>query len=396
MATAKTSDTDSHPLRIAVLGSTGSIGRQALEVIAAKPEQLQVVALAAGSNQILLQQQAQAFAVKNLALAHKLEANTSSASAVPIAYGADSVVALTELDEVDCVLNALVGSAGLQASYNTLLAGKRLALANKESLVVGGELLMPLAKSGQLIPVDSEHSAIFQCLIGEKHSEVTSVWLTASGGPFRGSNREYLRTVTAAQALAHPTWQMGAKISIDSATLMNKGLEFIEAMHLFALTANQIKIVVHPQSVIHSMVQFRDGSVKAQLGPTDMRIPIQYAFSYPARWPGLLPELDFTSLESLEFYAADSVTFGCLRLALEAAQVGGTSPAVLNAANEVAVAAFLADRISFLDIELCVQAVLAKHSPEVVTTIDQLLAVDTWARQHAVEFCRKAIGDTCG
>ncbi|MDR0459330.1 MAG: 1-deoxy-D-xylulose-5-phosphate reductoisomerase [Coriobacteriales bacterium] len=389
MAAPRTSDADYHPLRIAVLGSTGSIGRQALKVITANPEQLQVVALAAGSNQRLLQQQAQAFNVKHVALAQMPEANTGSASAVPIAYGADSVVALTELDEVDCVLNALVGSAGLQASYNSLLAGKRLALANKESLVVGGDLLMPLAKPGQLIPVDSEHSAIFQCLIGEKHSEVAGVWLTASGGPFRGSNREYLRTVTAAQALAHPTWQMGAKISIDSATLMNKGLEFIEAIHLFALTASQIKIVVHPQSVIHSMVQFCDGSVKAQLGQTDMRIPIQYAFSYPARWPGLLPELDFTSLGNLEFYAADIETFGCLRLALEAAHVGGTSPAVLNAANEVAVAAFLADRIGFLDIELCVQTVLAEHSPEVVASIDQLLVIDTWARQQAVEFLQK-------
>jgi 1-deoxy-D-xylulose-5-phosphate reductoisomerase len=281
------------------------------------------------------------------------------------------------------VLNALVGAAGLRASYTTLKQGRRLALANKESLVVGGDLIMPLATEQTLLPVDSEHSAIYQCLVGEKGDEVSRIWLTASGGPFRGRTRDELAQVTRDDALAHPTWAMGPKITIDSATLMNKGLETIEAHHLFAIGYDKIRIVVHPQSCIHSMVEYKDGSVKAHLGATDMRIPIQYAFSYPRRWDAPLAPVDFVQLGKLTFEEPELATFGCLRLALEAGRTGGTTPCVLNAANEVAVAAFLAGRCGFLDIERIISTVLEAHSSEVVTSLEQLEEIDAWARHHA-------------
>jgi 1-deoxy-D-xylulose-5-phosphate reductoisomerase len=281
------------------------------------------------------------------------------------------------------VLNALVGAAGLRASIATLTADKTLALANKESLVVGGELVTSLAKPGQLIPVDSEHSAIFQCYLGEDARGATRIWLTASGGPFRGRTRRELATVTAADALAHPTWTMGPKITIDSSTLMNKGLEAIEAHHLFGVTLDQIRIVVHPQSCVHSMVEYADGSVKAHLGATDMRIPIQYAFSHPRRWDAPVPPVDFTKLGRLDFAEPDYETFGCLMLALEAGRAGGTMPAAMNAANEIAVAAFLAGECGFLDIERAVEVVMSCHIVEKLESLDQVEAVDTWARKAA-------------
>jgi 1-deoxy-D-xylulose-5-phosphate reductoisomerase len=375
---------EKNPLRLAILGSTGSIGQQALEVAAKLSDQIRVVALAAGNNIEKLLEQAHAFNVPNLALARRPERIPGYLRGTQlIAYGDEAVAALAELEEVDCVLNAMVGAAGLRASYAALAAGKRLALANKESLVIGGDLLMMMAKTGQLIPVDSEHSAIFQCLWGENPSEVKRIWLTASGGPFRGYDRIGLASMKASDALAHPTWNMGAKISIDSATMMNKGLEVIEAMHLFGLSIDEIDVLVHPQSVIHSMVEFVDGSVKAQLGLTDMRIPIQYARSFPERWPGITESLDFRVLSELTFEAPDLLNFGCLKLAIDAAKAGGTAGAVLNAANEIAVQAFLEGKCNFLGIELCVSEVLKAHTVEPVESIDQLEAVDAWAREQA-------------
>lgn len=400
--------------RIAVLGSTGSIGTQTLDVVRRHLDRLEVVALACGTRSKELLGQARAFDVHHLALADTRQVDepiadelraqaANAADEGSLGFGAQSVVDLVKLPEVDVVVNALVGEAGLRASYETLAAGKVLALANKESLVVGGDLIMPLAAAvderrrmrgeapdhgpaGALMPIDSEHGAIYQCLIGESKREVARLWVTASGGPFRGRTRAELEDVTAAAALKHPTWRMGAKITIDSSTLMNKGLEVIEAHHLFGMPYDRIDVVVQPQSAIHSMVEFSDGSVKAHLGTTDMRIPIQYALSYPDRWDAPVEPLDFTKLGSLEFAAPDVDTFRCLALARHAGETGGTLPCVMNAANEIAVAAFLSDRIGYLDIARCVEAAMGDHEREgvqVVESLSQLEAVDRWARAIA-------------
>ena len=385
--------------RIAVLGSTGSIGEQTLDVVAQHPDVLSVVALAAGSRARRLCEQVRQFGVKSCALANEQAAQQALhegllAPDVDLGVGADAIEALVRLPEVDIVVNALVGAAGLRASYETLRAGKVLALANKESLVVGGDLLtalvgdsagMPAGK--HLLPIDSEHGAIFQCLMGERLEHVSRLWVTASGGPFRGYTREQLESVDAAQALAHPTWNMGPKITIDSATLMNKGLEVIEAHHLFGLPYEKISVVVHPQSVIHSMVEYVDGSVKAHLGTTDMRIPIQYALSCPDRWDAPVQPLDFCQLGSLDFFPPDTTTFRCLALAREAGERGGTLPCAMNAANEIAVAAFLDNRIGYLAIAETVEAVMDACDVEAVTSVEQLAAVDAWARARASEYC---------
>ena len=385
--------------RIAVLGSTGSIGTQTLDVARRHPEKVQVVAIAAGRRAEEAFAQAREFGVRAVALGEE-PAGVNAPAGVDVAVGADAVAALVRLPEVDVVVNALVGAAGLRASYETLRAGKVLALANKESLVVGGDLIMPLAAevdeqrrqtgkapahgpAGALMPIDSEHGAIYQCLIGEEHREVERLWVTASGGPFRGKTRDELRDITPAQALAHPTWNMGPKITIDSSTLMNKGLEVIEAHHLFNMPYERISVVVQPQSAIHSMVEFSDGSVKAHLGTTDMRIPIQYALSYPERWNAPVEPLDFTRLGSLEFAAPDEDTFRCLALAREAGRQGGTLPCVMNAANEIAVAAFLAGEGSYLGIAACVESVMDAHAAQPVESIEQLLDIDAWARDTA-------------
>jgi 1-deoxy-D-xylulose-5-phosphate reductoisomerase len=381
------------PLKLALLGSTGSIGLQTLDVVRKNPHAVQVVALATHSNVELCAGQAAEFGAKHIAIGNERLATSAAVSQLPddahVSFGVAAVEALTVLDDVDIVLNALVGAAGLRASYTTLKEGRRLALANKESLVVGGDLIMPLSTTDTLLPVDSEHSAIYQCLVGESGDEVNKIWLTASGGPFRGWTRDGLAQVTAKAALAHPTWQMGPKITIDSATLMNKGLEAIEAHHLFTKSYDKIEVVVHPQSCIHSMVEYIDGSVKAHLGVTDMRIPIQYALSYPLRWNAPLAPLDFRQLGDLSFEAPDLETFGALRLALEAGRIGGTAPAVLNAANEVAVAAFLLGHCGFLDIEHVVTEVLEQHDSIPVTSLDQLEEVDTWARNAARDLIEK-------
>ena len=372
-------------LRVAILGSTGSIGRQALQVAATHRDRIEVVALAAHSNAELLSSQAVEFGVTEIAMADPAAAERVRIllPSAQVKSGAAAVVALAEHGNVDVVLNALVGAAGLRATMTALAADKTLALANKESLVVGGELVMAAARPGQMIPVDSEHSAIFQCLLGEDGRDVSRIWLTASGGPFRGRTHAQLANVRAADALAHPTWAMGPKITIDSSTLMNKGLEAIEAHHLFGVSLDRIKIVVHPQSCIHSMVEYADGSVKAHLGATDMRIPIQYAFSHPRRWTAPVEPVDFAALARLDFEEPDFKTFRCLGIALEAGRAGGTAPAVMNAANEVAVAAFLDGSARFFDIEETVAAVLAAHVREPLESIEQIETADAWARAKA-------------
>lgn len=406
--------------RIVVLGSTGSIGRQTLDVVCQHPDKLEVVALAAHGSVDALLAQARAFGVRHVALGDPAAAASPSFEALErtvvdgpptgdvvmpevsggggmepsVGLGPEAVAALAALPEADIVVNALVGAAGMRASYDTLRAGKVLALANKESLVVAGDLIMPLARQldaaegrqHALMPIDSEHGAIYQCLLGEDAREVTRLWVTASGGPFRGRTADELRGITPEQALAHPTWNMGAKITIDSSTLMNKGLEVIEAHHLFAMDYDRIEVVVQPQSAIHSMVEFADGSVKAHLGTTDMRIPIQFALSYPERWDAPVEPLDFRTLGTLEFAAPDIDTFRCLALARYAGECGGTLPCAMNAANEVAVAAFLAGRGSYLGIAGTVEAVMEAHEREgiqEVTSLEQLEAVDAWARRFA-------------
>lgn len=396
------------PRRIAVLGSTGSIGTQTLDVARRHPDKIKVVALAAGHRADELLEQALAFDVKRAVLAYPDRADVATLSSLEsqasdlFEVGEQALLDLVSLDDVDVVVNALVGAAGLRASYETLKRGKILALANKESLVVGGDLIMPMARaldeaSGSqhyLMPIDSEHGAIYQCLIGESPREVSKLWVTASGGPFRGKTAEDLKNVTPADALAHPTWNMGAKITIDSSTLMNKGLEVIEAHHLFNMPYDRIEVVVQPQSAIHSMVEFSDGSVKAHLGTTDMRIPIQYALSYPERWDAPVEPLDFRALGSLEFAAPDTDTFRCLSLARHAGTVGGTLPCVMNAANEVAVASFLGGRLSYLGIADVVESVMDAHERDgvqKVESIDQLLALDAWARGVAEKLVNDAV-----
>lgn len=397
--------TSSKKRRIVVLGSTGSIGVQTLDVVRRHPDKLEIIGLAAGTCAKELLAQAQEFNVAHLALgarnnisAEVLEglseqverASRSEVSGGSFSQGPDGVVDLCKIPEADLVVNALVGAAGLRASYETLKAGKVLALANKESLVVGGDLIMPLAQNpGDLMPIDSEHGAIYQCLLGENPKEVSKLWVTASGGPFRGKKRADLERVTPAQALHHPTWNMGAKITIDSSTLMNKGLEVIEAHHLFAMPYEKIEVVVQPQSAIHSMVEFTDGSVKAHLGTTDMRIPIQFALSYPERWDAPVKPLDFRTLGTLEFAAPDTETFRCLALARMAGTRGGTLPCAMNAANEIAVAAFLEERCSYLGIAEVVEATMDACKVESVESIDQLGEVDAWARSFARSVLRK-------
>lgn len=389
-------DIPARPKRVCVLGSTGSIGTQTLDVARRHPEFVKIVALSANTQAELLFEQAREFSVEHAVLANAEIAEAWRARFAEIGAtlhaGPEAIVELCNLPEVDMVVNSLVGAAGMQASYATLVAGKQLALANKESLVVGGDVLMPLSTHETLLPIDSEHGAIYQCLLGEDPAEVTRLWVTASGGPFRGRKAADLQNITVEQALSHPTWNMGRKISIDSSTLMNKGLEVIEAHHLFAMPYDKIAVVVQPQSAIHSMVEFTDGSVKAHLGTTDMRIPIQFALSYPARWSVPVEPLDFRTLGSLEFEAPDLETFRCLALAIEAGTTGGTLPAVMNAANEVAVAAFLDEQIPYLGIaelvERAMNHAVREGSVKEATSIEELLAVDAETRVYARELVK--------
>jgi 1-deoxy-D-xylulose-5-phosphate reductoisomerase len=355
-----------HKRHIAILGSTGSIGKQALEVIAAHADKFEVEVLTAQSNADLLIEQSMAFQPNAVVICQeKLYEKVFSAldpQGIKVYSGIQALNSVVEMESIDIVLTALVGYAGLRPTMRAIQAGKHIALANKETLVVAGELITSLARQFgvNIYPVDSEHSAIFQCLIGEFHNPIEKIILTASGGPFRGKTKEFLKKVTREQALKHPNWAMGAKITIDSATLMNKGLEVIEAKWLFGVNPSQIEVIVHPQSIIHSMVQFEDGSIKAQMGLPDMRIPIQFALSYPQRLKADFPRFNFSHYASLTFEKPDTETFISLSLAYKALEKGGNMPCIMNAANEIAVAAFLQEQIGFLEISDIIAGCMAK------------------------------------
>ena len=377
---------ENHPRRIAVLGSTGSMGTQALEVIALHPDVLQLEIIAANSSADLLIEQAKKYH-PNIVVVVQEEAYRKVKEAladedVKVFCGEESLCDVCEMDCVDMVLSCIVGIAGLKPAFRTVSCGTPLAIANKETLVVAGELIMRTAKehNAPVLPVDSEHSAIFQCLAGEQYNPVEKLIITASGGAFRGYTKEQLETVTLQNALKHPNWSMGPKVTIDSASLMNKGLEVIEAKWLFNMPLEKIDVVVHPQSVIHSMVQFEDGSVKAQLGIPDMRLPIQYALSYPLRLPLPYDRLDFNKYCNLTFETPDKEVFPCLDMAYKASAAGGGMPCVMNAANEVAVKMFMQEKIKFTDIPRIIEHALATAPSIRPKTIEEYIALDAETR----------------
>jgi 1-deoxy-D-xylulose-5-phosphate reductoisomerase len=386
---------------ISVLGSTGSIGTNTLKVTSSFPEAFRVAGLSAGNNVSLLAKQIEEIRPE---IASSGDERTSSElqsllrqRGYPMAhtrfvYGMEGHIEVSCHPESSMVLSAISGAAGLLPTYRALELGKSIALANKETMVMAGELMMRKSREKQveIVPVDSEHNAIHQCLRRGRRQEVKRLILTASGGPFRETPKENLSSVTLEQALNHPTWRMGRKITIDSASLMNKGLEVIEASRLFGVTPDEISVVVHPQSVIHSMVEFIDGSVLAQLGLTDMRIPIQYALTYPERWDTPLPSLDIYNLPRLEFLKPDLDKFPCLELAYRALRAGGTAPAVLNAANEVAVEAFLNNGIAYQEIPQIIESVLDAHSPQGSADLETILKADGWAREEARAYSQSA------
>lgn len=372
--------------RVAILGSTGSIGRNCLEVIEQQRERFQVQYLTANGNVELLLQQAKKFRPRAAAILREKESASFSTQfkelGVELLSGFDGLLEISQREDADIVVNALVGAAGLRPTLSALKRRRRVALANKESLVMGGQFVMAAAEKvgAEIIPIDSEHSALLQCLAGEDPQTIDAVILTASGGPFRKRAVGDFPQVTVEQALTHPNWNMGKKITIDSATLMNKGLEVIEARWLFNLPLRKIRVLIHPQSIIHSMVEFVDGSIKAQMGMPDMRIPIQYAMSYPERLPNKLPRLDFSRWSTLTFQEPDLDKFACLRLAYQAIADGGTAPTVLNAANEVAVQAFLSERLRFLDIPRVIDRALQCHHNHRAVDLKSVISADRWAR----------------
>jgi 1-deoxy-D-xylulose-5-phosphate reductoisomerase len=382
--------------RIAILGSTGSIGTQALEVIEAHPDQFSVEVLTANSNVDLLIEQAKKFKPNAVVICDttKLAALKSGLESdnIKVFGGAASIVQLMSMDTIDLVLTAMVGFSGLAPTLAAIENKKNIALANKETLVVAGDLVTKLALENKvsIYPVDSEHSAIFQCLAGEMHNPIEKIILTASGGPFRGKKKSELANITKAQALKHPNWTMGAKITIDSATLMNKGLEMIEAKWLFDLQASEIEVIVHPQSIIHSIVQFQDGSMKAQMGLPDMKLPIQYALGYPNRLVSDFPRFDFTKFPQLTFEAADEETFRCLGLARWAMEKGGNLPCIMNAANEIAVAAFLRDELGFLQIAEVIEATMNQVAFESQPDIKAYQESDAAARIISSQLIQKS------
>ncbi len=381
--------------RIAILGSTGSIGTQALEVIMQHPDAFEVAVLTAQSNAELLIEQAIQFHPSHVVIGDEQKytfvKNALSGTSVEVLAGAESLQEVVCFDHVDVVLTALVGYAGLLPTVKAIKARKPIALANKETLVVAGALIMPLAREMgvPILPVDSEHSAIFQCLMGESHNPIEKVILTASGGPFRGKKRGELEQVTRAQALKHPNWTMGAKITIDSASLMNKGLEVIEAAWLFDVDASQIDVVVHPQSIVHSLVQFEDGSMKAQLGLPDMKLPIQFALGYPNRMRADFPRFDFKDFASLTFEQPDLETFRNLGLAFQALEKGGNMPCILNAANEVAVDAFLKDEIGFLQMSDLLATCMAQGTFLNAPSLEDYVNTDKTTRIMAQQWVSK-------
>jgi 1-deoxy-D-xylulose-5-phosphate reductoisomerase len=376
---------------VSIIGATGSIGRQTLEIIAHHPDKLRVVALAAGRDVDALSELAARWQPRLVALADQDAAKACSGKFnCPVLTGIEGFTEIATHPEADIVVVAVPTAKALLPTLSALKAGKRVALATKEVLVSGGHLVtQQLRQSGELLPIDSEHSALFQCLQGEDVSKVDKLLLTASGGPFRTKPMDELKRVTVEEALAHPTWRMGAKVTVDSATLMNKGLEIIEARWLFGVPAERIEVVIHPQSIIHSLVEFVDGSVKAQLSLPDMRLPIQYALLYPERHPCPIQRLDLTKIGSLTFEPPDEVRFPCLRLAKLAVQVGGTMPAVLNAADEIAVNAFLQRKIGFMDIPAIIEAVMERHRPIAEPDLNTVWEVDEWARAMARELVQK-------
>lgn len=381
--------------QIAILGSTGSIGTQALQVIEEHPDLYEAYVLTANNRVEELITQARKFKPEAVVIANeaKYPLLKEALADLPIKVytGEDALCQIVTEKEIDIVLTAMVGYAGLRPTMSAIRARKAIALANKETLVVAGELINELAQQNKvpILPVDSEHSAVFQCLTGEIGNPIEKVILTASGGPFRNCTMEELKHVTKAQALKHPNWEMGAKITIDSASMMNKGFEVIEAKWLFGVTPEQIEVVVHPQSIIHSMVQFEDGSIKAQLGMPDMRLPIQYAFSYPDRLKATLPRLDFAQCTSLTFEQPDTKRFRNLALAYEALHQGGNMPCIVNAANEVVVAAFLNEKISFLDMSNVIEQTMQNTSFISKPTYDDYVSTDTEARRIASELIKK-------
>lgn len=376
---------------IAILGSTGSIGTQALDVIRANPDTFTVEVLTANGNADLLIKQAIEFNPNAVVIAEESKYHyvkeALKTTDIKVFAGNKAIVEVVKMDSIDMVLAAIVGYAGLESTISAIKAEKQIALANKETLVVAGDLVTALAKEKgvNLYPVDSEHSAIFQCLAGEFHNPIEKIYLTASGGPFRGRDRNFLASIKKEQALKHPNWEMGAKITIDSASLMNKGLEVIEAKWLFGLKPEQIEIIVHPQSIVHSIVQFTDGAMKAQMGLPDMKLPIQYAFGYPERIKSSFPRFNFLNYPQLTFEQVDTKTFRNLALAFEAMNMGGNAPCVLNAANEIAVEAFLKDKIGFLEmsdvVEKCLQTIDFINKPSYADYVE----TDRETRRAATE-----------
>jgi 1-deoxy-D-xylulose-5-phosphate reductoisomerase len=379
---------------IAILGSTGSIGTQALDVIDAHPDLFSVEVLTANNNVDLLIQQAIKYKPNIVAIGNKnlypVLKDALANEPIKVYSGAEAISQVAATGTVDMVLSSLVGFSGLLPTIRALEAGIPVALANKETLVVAGDIVMELSRKNNapVVPVDSEHSAIFQCLQGEQHNAIEKITLTASGGPFRGKNVEFLRKVTRCQALNHPNWKMGDKVTIDSASLMNKGLEAIEARWLFDLTPDQIDVVVHPQSIIHSLIHFIDGSVKAQMGLPDMRLPIQYALGYPTRLKSNLPRFDFSAYPELTFEKADIKVFRNLAMAFEVMRLGGNMPCAMNAANEVAVAAFLNGRSGFVEMSSIIEQSIAKCSFIAKPSFDDYVATDREVRAIASSFVR--------
>jgi 1-deoxy-D-xylulose-5-phosphate reductoisomerase len=382
--------------RLSILGSTGSIGTQTIDVVASRPGEFRVVALTAGRNVTLLAAQARALRPQLVVVSDEDEAR-ALAQGLPaqtrVAWGRDGLVEAARHPEADLVVCGLVGAIGIEPAYAAVDAGKDIALANKETLVAAGEFLIARAGAtgAAILPVDSEHNALHQCLRGEDTTEIKTLWLTASGGPFRGWSHEAIAQATPDQALRHPTWVMGPKVTIDSATLMNKGLEVIEARWLFGVGPERIRVVVHPESVVHSLVEFVDGSFKAQLGITDMRHPIQYALTYPRRLASSLKPFDLVAAGPLRFEAPDPERFPCLALATESLRRGGAAPAVANAANEVAVGAFLAARSGFLDIPATIRGALDRHGDAPAATLDDILAADRLARKTATHLLASGV-----
>lgn len=375
--------------KVVVLGSTGSIGINTLRVITRLRNRFQIVALAAKENINLLEKQIRKFHPEVIALANKKSAQELRGrfKSMKILDGEEGLIEVARLKEADLVVSAIVGASGLIPTLEAIRAGKRVALANKEALVMAGEIVMQEAhkRTVEILPVDSEHSAIFQCLKKEGRKKVSRIILTASGGPFLNFSLKRLKSVTTKEALKHPTWEMGKKITIDSATLMNKGLEMIEAHHLFGIDSDRIEVVIHQEAIIHSLVEFVDGTMLAHLGRPDMRLPIQYALTYPERFPNPLKRLDLIKIKKLTFQKPDTKRFPCLKLAYKAARIGGTAPAVLNAANEIAVSLFLKRKIGFMKIPKMIEKVLKRHKPIKKPTLDEILKADAWARKEALK-----------